>query len=146
MDQHDLPRPKRAKRAKPAPAKRGHRAKPQTAYIGVAQPRRVTDNDPRRSPKPCDRNCPGWAVFGESAVHIERCDACWADVADAPDDTYYQTHPVCQDLLIREATGRNVPIDSDYDPPAAAQAVASALEAAHTPLTERAKHGDGGRS
>lgn len=58
---------------------------------------------PRRSPKPCSDDCPGWGVFVVGVdLCIERCDDCWYDVPDAPTDEYYIKHPDCINELNRE--------------------------------------------
>lgn len=60
----------------------------------------LLDGEPRRSPQPCSRNCPGWAVFDTSrGFAIQRCDDCWSDVPDAPEDGYYVQQLSCQLVL-----------------------------------------------
>ena len=49
---------------------------------------------------PCDRECPGWAVFEtERGLEIQRCDDCWRDDPCPPDDSYYQSRPECIRVL-----------------------------------------------
>jgi hypothetical protein len=57
----------------------------------------AADDEPRRSPRPCSDDCPGWHVFDEA--EIQRCDDCWRDVPDAPCDEDYQQHPTCAAAL-----------------------------------------------
>lgn len=51
--------------------------------------------------RPCDPECPGWAVFdiGGGELEIQRCDECWHNDPCPPDDTYYQTRPECLKVL-----------------------------------------------
>jgi hypothetical protein len=58
--------------------------------------KRPKDTAPRRSPRPCNPDCPGWAIFDTcDGLEIQRCDECWHDQHDLPRDSYYQEHPVC---------------------------------------------------
>lgn len=86
-----------------------------TVVHGPAGVEECEDNDctgcrwcePRRSPKPCSDDCPGWAVFDAGDdLEIERCDDCWHGVPDAPSDAYFAGFDTCQAAL--EAAWRSL--------------------------------------
>lgn len=57
----------------------------------------------RLPPNPCEPTCPGWGVFDvETRPSIQRCDDCWAGVADAPTDADYENDAECLAELGRE--------------------------------------------
>lgn len=82
---------------------------------------------PMKPPRPCSKDCPGWGVFegnvplnaddpdhpeGLHGLHIERCDACWDDVENAPSDDEYANHPDCIDALIKAHEEMNEELDA----------------------------------
>jgi hypothetical protein len=70
---------------------------------------------PKESPSPCSPTCCGWDVFVTSCgLEIQRCDECWTDVPNAPDDEYYRAQKMCQVALAASV------IEADLGQPAGA--------------------------